>query len=58
MNPSTVIGNNCNLSQFITIGSNYDKGLLSVTIPISDLMFALWKMLKSAAMLPLVPEVL
>lgn len=25
VNPSTVIGNNCNLSQFVTIGSNERK---------------------------------
>lgn len=25
VNPSTVIGNNCNLSQFVTIGSNEGK---------------------------------
>lgn len=26
VNPYTVIGNNCNLSQFTSIGSNYNKG--------------------------------
>ena len=26
VNPATIIGNNCNLSQFVTIGSNHDNG--------------------------------
>ena len=28
INPSTIIGNNCNLSQFVTIGSNEGKAAI------------------------------